>query len=98
MKTIKLSRRELYDQVWSTPMRTLAIRYGMSDVGLAKVCRRHEIPRPHVGYWAKKEVGKAPPQVALSPSRNPSLEEITLWDGPIEHPQPEPPVEYDPDI
>lgn len=53
-----LSREELYDLVWSEPMRTLAPRFGMSDVGLAKVCRRHSIPRPGVGYWAKRRHGK----------------------------------------
>jgi len=29
----------------------------MSDVGLAKICRKHNIPVPPVGYWRKKETG-----------------------------------------
>jgi len=36
----------------------------MSDVGLAKVCRKHNIPIPPVGYWRRKETGykvKRPP-------------------------------------
>lgn len=55
-----LTRKQLYDQVWSKPMTKLARDYGLSDVGLAKVCKRHDIPRPPPGYWAKKRVGKNP--------------------------------------
>lgn len=29
----------------------------MSDVGLAKTCRKHNIPVPPVGYWRRKETG-----------------------------------------
>jgi len=38
-------------------MRTLAKEFGLSDVGLAKVCRKHNIPVPPVGYWRRKETG-----------------------------------------
>jgi hypothetical protein len=41
-----LSRRQLYDLVWTTPIRKLAREFGLSDVGLAKTCRRYDIPRP----------------------------------------------------
>ena len=54
---IRLTRADLYKKVWATPMRTLAKEFGMSDVGLAKVCRKHNIPVPPVGYWRKKETG-----------------------------------------
>ena len=33
-----LTRRELYDLVWSNPTRDLASELGLSDVGLAEVC------------------------------------------------------------
>jgi hypothetical protein len=65
MGTITVTRKELYGQVWSEPMMRLARRYGVSDVALAKLCRKHEIPRPPRGYWAKKHVGKAPAQTSL---------------------------------
>jgi hypothetical protein len=57
-QVVRLTREELYDQVWKTPMRLLAKSYSISDVGLAKVCKRHNIPRPSLGYWAKKQAGK----------------------------------------
>lgn len=39
-------------------MRETAKRFGVSDVALAKACRRANIPTPERGYWAKKEAGK----------------------------------------
>ena len=65
MGFVTLTRKELYDLVWSEPMMRLARRYGLSDSGLAKICRKSDIPRPPRGYWAKKQVGKAPRQVRL---------------------------------
>jgi hypothetical protein len=62
-----LSRQALYDQVWAEPMRTLAERYNLSDVGFAKICRAADIPTPPRGYWAKKAAGKAPPRLRLPP-------------------------------
>lgn len=54
----KVSRRELYDQVWTVPMARLAKEYGLSDSGLAKICRKHNIPRPPRGFWAKMAAGQ----------------------------------------
>lgn len=39
-------------------MRTLARRYGISDVGLAKTCRKLRIPLPGRGYWARQAAGQ----------------------------------------
>ncbi len=53
-------------------MRVLAQEFGMSDVALAKACRRAEVPVPGRGYWAKKAAGKSvrrPPLPALKQDR-----------------------------
>jgi hypothetical protein len=63
------NRDELYQEVWSTPMWTLAKKYGISDVGLAKVCRKLTIPVPGRGYWARKQAGQKVSRPVL-PSRN----------------------------
>ena len=55
---VVLTREELYERVWSTPMHKLASEFGLSDVGLAKVCKRYKIPKPTRGYWVKLECGK----------------------------------------
>ena len=54
-----LKREELYDLVWSVPMIKLAKRFDLSDQGLAKKCKKHNVPRPPMSYWAKLEHGKS---------------------------------------
>ncbi len=76
----RLSRKELYDLVWSEPMTTLSSRFGISDVALKKTCRRAEIPTPDRGYWAKKEAGKQTFQAAL-PLRPPGMDDEILVAG-----------------
>jgi hypothetical protein len=60
-----MKRSELYEKVWSAPMTRLAKQLGISDVGLAKACRRHDVPAPPRGYWAKLAAGHKPPQTPL---------------------------------
>ena len=66
----RLSRQQLYDKVWSTPVRTLAKELGLSDVGLKKTCARHGIPTPGLGYWAKVAHGHHVPQTPLPPPQS----------------------------
>lgn len=72
--TERLSRKALYDLVWSEPMKTLAPRFAISDVALKKTCDRAEIPTPDRGYWAKKDAGKKTFQVTL-PIRPPGMDD-----------------------
>jgi hypothetical protein len=58
MTTTKVTRAELYELVWRTPMSRLAAEFGVSDVALAKTCRRLSVPRPGRGYWAQIAVGR----------------------------------------
>ncbi len=53
------TRQDLYDRVWREPMLTIARELGVSDVGLAKACRAHQVPTPPRGYWAKLKAGKS---------------------------------------
>lgn len=66
-ETISLKRDELYEQVWSRPLRDLARDYGLSDVGLAKICRRLKVPLPGRGYWAQRQAGRTLPRSPLPP-------------------------------
>jgi integrase len=54
----RLSREELYARVWSEPISKLAMKLGISDVGLAKACRRANVPVPERGYWARLAAGQ----------------------------------------
>jgi len=53
-----VDRATLYNEVWTDPVTVVAPRYGLSDVGLAKICRALVIPLPSRGYWAKIKAGK----------------------------------------
>lgn len=78
----QFSRQELYDLVWSEPLKKLAPRFGISDVGLAKACRRIEVPVPERGYWAKVRAGKRADREPL-PLRLPGMsDEIRIGPGP----------------
>jgi hypothetical protein len=67
----RYNREKLYAEVWSEPIQHVAKRYGVSDVALAKVCRKLNIPRPGRGYWAIKAAGKRAP-------RQPALPELLI--------------------
>lgn len=71
---LTVSRTELYRHIWTTPCSQLAERYGVSDVGLAKACKRYDIPHPPRGYWAKLKHGKKVCQAPLPPNNDPELE------------------------
>jgi len=60
-----MTRRQLYDLVWSKPMREAASDLGMSDVGLKKLCVRHRVPVPRRGYWNKVNAGHKPKKRAF---------------------------------
>ncbi|WP_164658139.1 hypothetical protein [Tropicibacter sp. Alg240-R139] len=57
-RSTEISRAELFEKAWSTPLRTLASEFGLSDRGLAKICAKHFIPTPPRGYWAKVSAGQ----------------------------------------
>ena len=54
----RISRDALYEEVWSKPMTTVAQAYGITSTALKKTCKKHQIPTPERGYWAKQQNGK----------------------------------------
>lgn len=62
-----LSRQQLYEEIWAEPVHAVAARYGISDVGLAKLCRRHRIPVPGRGYWQQVRAGQRMRRPQLPP-------------------------------
>lgn len=61
-------RRQLFDEVWSLPTQKVAARHGVSDVAIAKTCKRLKIPKPPRGYWNKKAAGlPVPGRPTLAP-------------------------------
>ena len=64
-KTTSFEREKLFDEVWTTPVTELAKGYGLSDVGLRKICLALDVPLPPRGYWAKIAAGNTFPKPAL---------------------------------
>src|SRR5262245_54040521 len=52
-----ITREELYRLVWNRPMRDVAKDFGVSDVGLGKICKRLNVPKPQPGYWQRIAAG-----------------------------------------
>jgi hypothetical protein len=65
--TITYRRCELYEEVWKQPARTVARRYGVSDVALGNICRRLRVPLPGLGHWARIRAGQEIPRLPLPP-------------------------------
>ncbi len=61
------TRSEFYDLLWSAPASKLAKDLGISDVALGKAAKRHGIPAPERGYWAKVAAGKRARKKELPP-------------------------------
>lgn len=88
-EVLRLTREELHARVWQQPMRTLAEEFGISDVALAKTCRKAKVPVPGRGHWARKAAGKKVRTVLLPPIRDSEREVprvIEFW--PRQKPEP----------
>ncbi|MGB3831272.1 MAG: hypothetical protein WA975_05350 [Mesorhizobium sp.] len=72
------TREEFYELVWSTPLTHLAKEFAISDVALHKICRKHDIPNPPLGWWAKKAAGKKVKQTPLPKAKAGSADRITI--------------------
>jgi hypothetical protein len=74
----ELSRRAMYDLVWSRPMTKVAEDLGISDVALKKICDKHRVRTPPRGYWAKRDAGKPTRQIQFHSTSDPQHEHIVI--------------------
>ncbi len=58
IETIKLTRKELYEIVWSTTLSKLTQQYAYTNDGIKKLCKQFEIPMPDGSYWSKLKFNK----------------------------------------
>ncbi len=82
------TRVEFYELAWSKPMTHLAKEFALSDVALHKICRKHEIPTPPAGWWAKKAANKPVKQTPLPKAKAGTSDKITIAAGEL-RPEPE---------
>ena len=76
-KYLSLTREQLYELVWSTPGRRLSAELEVSDVAIAKRCKKLNVPRPPRGYWAILTAGGKPQRPPLPPPQE-ELEAMAL--------------------
>jgi len=76
--TFTLTREQLYDLVWSEPMQRLAKQIGISDVAIAKHCRKLGVPVPERGYWNKLQAGKPVTKTALPDRDLVTINRVTI--------------------
>jgi len=79
--TLSFTREELYNLLWSKSMSSLAKELGVSDVGLAKACKRADIPLPGLGHWAKVQHGHKMNRPALPPAPTGQSDIVTISPG-----------------
>ncbi len=77
METITLTRKELYDLVWSTPMTSISKKYEISSGRLKGICKKVNVPIPENGYWQKLQY-KKPVTIKELPDEILSDKEVVL--------------------
>ena len=77
MTKIVLSRKELYDLVWSQPILTLSKKYDITGSGLRKICVKMNVPLPKAGHWQRIQ-HKKPVSVKPLPSQYSGETQIEL--------------------
>lgn len=68
---IHVTPDDLIAFAWSAPMRDLAIKVGISDVGLKKLLRGHGIVLPPQGHWNRVHAGRKVTDRPLASARGP---------------------------
>jgi hypothetical protein len=58
METKEVTRKELYEIVWTTPLYKLARQYALSNEGIKKICKEYDVPIPDGSYWSKFKFNK----------------------------------------
>lgn len=62
---VTLTREKLYEEVWARAVTQVAKEIGVSDVAIAKICRKLNVPVPPRGYWARVAAGHTPKKPPL---------------------------------
>jgi AcrR family transcriptional regulator len=73
-----LSRKRLYQRIWSDSISVVAKEMGLSNNALAKICNRLLVPYPTRGYWNKVNAGKRVRRVPLPAAPDLPSEQVTI--------------------
>ena len=67
---VKLTRQQIYDEVWSSAVSGMALKYNIPYSAMLKQIKDAGIPIPPPGYWTKKEFGKETAVIELTGDPN----------------------------
>jgi hypothetical protein len=57
MKKVTLTRKDLHDLVWSTPLTKISEKFQISIPDIKQACTTLKVPLPNLSYWSKKHLG-----------------------------------------
>lgn len=77
----RVALADLIAFAWSAPMRDLATRMQMSDVGLKKLLRTHGVSGPPQGHWNRVHAGRPVSEPPAAPARRPGEKPYIHVDG-----------------
>lgn len=55
-----MTRQDIYDAVWASPLTEVAARLKLSPGTLRTACQAAEVPVPGRGHWVRASIGKTP--------------------------------------
>ena len=55
---VKLTRKQLYDEIWALSVAGVARKYNLNYGKLIAACKAENVPFPSSGYWTRKNMGK----------------------------------------
>lgn len=86
MKKITLTRQELYDMVWTSSIRSLSKKFGISEFELRRICKNASIPLPANGYWSKIQYYKPVTRTELPENKTKEEKIIIINDVSVDDP------------
>jgi hypothetical protein len=78
MEEITLNRKQLYENVWSVPIKELCQKYDIDENSLVKICKRLNVPVPETSHWKKIATGKKTNTLPL-PEKAKGVESLVLY-------------------
>ena len=78
MQTITLTRKDLYEEVWTNPLTAFCQTYDVPEDGVESICRRLNVPMPGIGHWRKIKAGKRSDWIPLPPLSH-GTESVVLY-------------------
>ena len=81
----RVALADLIAFAWSAPMRELAARTNLSDVGLKKLLRSYGVSGPPQGHWNRVHAGRPVPAPPAAPARGPGERPYIHVDGRLAH-------------